>query len=434
VTMPSLLILFSVAAFFAATLCDAKSYEGYSLYEVHPNTEAKVDYLISLGENPSGLEIQIWRPGHLNSSFDILVGPESKELFLRDLDQRHIGYEIKIENIQDSIEKERRPVSPRARAFAGVQNAAQFSKYLNLDEINDFIKSLATNFPNIVQIEEIGKSFEQRPIYVVKVGSENGKKKPSIWIDGGIHAREWIGVSTVTFMLNKLVTGYATDAKIKNFVDKANWYIVPVLNVDGYQFTHTEDRMWRKNRRPAPCRGCCEGVDLNRNFDHSFGGAGTSPDSCQDSYRGSAAFSEPETRAVRDFVLKHTGDMKAFITIHAYMQMWFYPYANKKQSYPQDVNELVAVSKKAVAAIKSVYGTDFTVGTPADILYPAAGGSFDWVKATAKVKYTFGMELRPNGRSAANGFILPPSQILPAGEETWAGISVVADEVIRQFA
>jgi len=137
-----------------------------------------------------------------------------------------------------------------------------------LEEINSFIQSLAASYPNIVKIEQLGLSYEQRPIYVAKIGSDNGRKKPSIWIDGGIHAREWIGVSTVTYMLNKLVTGYSTDAKIKEFVDKVDWYFVPVLNIDGYKYTHTTDRMWRKNRRPAPCKfSCCEGVDLNRNFD-----------------------------------------------------------------------------------------------------------------------------------------------------------------------
>jgi hypothetical protein len=391
---------------------------------------------MALGEIPNGLEVQIWRPGHINVSFDILVSPASKEAFLKELDDRQIRYELKTENIQESIDKEKRPLSPHVRALTGIQNAAQFTKYLTLEELNSFIQSLAANYPDIVKIEQLGFSFERRPIYVVKVGSETGRNKPSIWIDGGIHSREWIGISTVTYMLNKLVTGYATDAKMKNFVDKANWYIVPVLNVDGYEFTHTEDRMWRKNRRPAPCRfpGCCPGVDLNRNFDMSFGGAGTSPDSCQDSYRGASAFSEPETQAVRDFVLKHQNDMKAFITIHAYSQMWFYPYADKRGSYPSDIKQLQVVSQKAVQAIKSLYGTEMQVGTPADILYPAAGGSFDWVKSVAKVKFCFGMELRPSQRSQGNGFVLPPNHIVPAGEETWAGISVVASEVISQFA
>jgi len=125
--------------------------------------------------------------------------------------------------------------------------------------------------------------------------------------------------------------------------------------------------------------------------------------------------------------------MKAFLTVHAYMQMWFYPYANKRGYYPDDVNELVAVSKKAVQAIQARYGTEMRIGTPADILYPAAGGSFDWVKSGPKVKYTFAMELRPNSNLNGNGFVLPPSNIVPAGEETWAGVSVVAEEVIKQF-
>jgi len=365
--------VYLVAACSVAALCYADSYEGYSLIQASPDTQSKVDYLVSLDENPTGSGVQVWRLGNLNISFDILVSPDSKEAFLNELDERQIDYEIKVQNLQDAINKESRALSPHTRALAGVPNAGQFTKFLTLEEINSFIQFLANSYPNIVKVEQLGQSYERRPIYVVKVGSDTGRKKPSIWIDGGIHAREWIAVSTVTYMLNKLVTGYAAnDARIKNLVDKADWYFVPVLNVDGYKFTHTTKRDWRKNRRPAARRGGCEGVDLNRNFDHSFGGAGTSPDSCSDSYRGAAAFSEPETQAVRDFVLRHASDLKAFITIHAYSQMWFYPYANARGSYPTDIRDLIAVSQKAVKAFESVYGTKLTVGTPADILYPAA--------------------------------------------------------------
>jgi len=429
-----LVVLVSISLSAAAK----KSYEGYALYQVHPDTEAKENYLLSLYDSKSGLEVQIWRASRLTKSFDILVSPQSKAAFLKELDNRQIRYELKNENIQKDIDEENNPSTFRSRGFPRVQNANQFTKFLTLDETNKFMQSLATNYPNIVKVEQIGSSIEGRPINVVKVGSDNGSDKPSIWIDGGIHSEEWIAVSTVTFMLNKLVTEYATDPKIKNYVDKANWYFVPVLNVDGYEFTHTEERLWRKNRRPNEHLHGCEGVDLNRNFDYAFGARGEQPsvERCQQDYRGASAFSEPETQAVRDFVLKHMTDMKAFMTLHTYSQMWFYPYSDKRGSYPEDVKELEDLSKKAAEAIKAVHGAEFRVGTPADILYTATGTSFDWAKSVAKVKYCVGMELRPKMSlfDEGQGFVLPPSNIVPAGEETWAGISVVADEVIRQFA
>jgi len=435
-------VLYGIAAVVLATFCSAKSYEGYSLIRASPDTQDEADYLNSLEENPSGFDVQLWAHGNAELPFDILISPQSKAAFENELRERQIDFQVQNENIQESIERENRP--PHARAFAGGSIVTR--KFMTLDEINTYIQSLAQNFPNLVQVEQIGTSHENRPIYVVKVSSSaGGENKPSIWIDGGIHAREWVAVSSVTYMLNKLVTGYESDAKIKNLVDKATWYISPVLNVDGYLYSHTTDRSWRKNRRPAECDGpkCCAGVDLNRNFNYSFGGAGRTeeaagtaakfPVSCQYTYRGPEAFSEPESIAIRDFVLKHAANMKAFISIHAYSQMWFYPFADKRQSYPEDGPELVALAKKAALALAKVHGTKMQVGTPADIFYPAGGSSLDWVKAVANVKYVYALELRPGANTVGDGFVLPANKIVPTGEETWAGISVVAEEVVNKF-
>jgi len=223
-----------------------------------------------------------------------------------------------------------------------------------------------------------------------------------------------------------LVTGYKTN--LTQYVDSATWYFVVVLNPDGYSHTHTTDRMWRKNRRPSRYEGC-EGVDLNRNFDYSFGGMGTSADGCDDTYRGTAAFSEPESQAVRDFVNSHK-DIKAFLTIHAYSQMWFYPFGDARKHYSADYQKVKKVAEAGAKALQSKYGTRYDVGTAADLLYEAAGGSDDWAKGKANIDYVYCLELRPAGNAPGNGFILHPSKIVETGEETWDGIKVVADAVL----
>ena len=76
--------------------------------------------------------------------------------------------------------------------------------------------------------------------------------------------------------------------------------LVPVLNPDGYEYSRTTDRMWRKNRRKNS-GSKCDGVDLNRNFEMGFGTA-SSGNPCDDTYRGTEAFSEPESAALRDYI------------------------------------------------------------------------------------------------------------------------------------
>ncbi|VDN25633.1 unnamed protein product [Gongylonema pulchrum] len=101
-------------------------------------------------------------------------------------------------------------------------------------------------------------------------------------------------------------------------------------------------------------------------------------------------------RAVRDAVLSLSNRMEAFITLHTYSQIWVYPYSNKKFAYSPDVDELKEVAKKAVESLGKLYGTQYRYGTGPETIYAYAGGSADWVKETAHVKYSYTVELRPS--------------------------------------
>lgn len=59
---------------------------------------------------------------------------------------------------------------------------------------------------------------------------------PTIFIESTIHAREWITAATTTYFLNELLTSNNTE--IRNLANNYDWVIVPVVNVDGYEYTH----------------------------------------------------------------------------------------------------------------------------------------------------------------------------------------------------
>lgn len=96
-----------------------------------------------------------------------------------------------------------------------------------------------------------------------------------------------------------------------------DWYILPVMNPDGYEYTFKYDRLWRKNRRR---NGFCSGVDLNRNYGHKWGGQGSSKQPCSETFGGAKAFSEPETKAVQDFIERSNANFKASLSFHSYGQ------------------------------------------------------------------------------------------------------------------
>ena len=78
--------------------------------------------------------------------------------------------------------------------------------------------------------------------------------------------------------------------------------------------------------RSHPERGRCAGVDLNRNFSYKWGGRGSSGQTCSEEYRGQRAFSEPETAALRKFLLARRGSVLMYLTFHSYGQMILYPW------------------------------------------------------------------------------------------------------------
>ena len=77
------------------------------------------------------------------------------------------------------------------------------------------------------------------------IGRGECGSKPAVWIDGGIHAREWVSPATTTWMLKELVEN---DAAHPDLLENLDWFILPSANPDGYDWSRNHNRMWRKTR------------------------------------------------------------------------------------------------------------------------------------------------------------------------------------------
>ena len=229
---------------------------------------------------------------------------------------------------------------------------------------------------------------------------------------------------TVAYIAQYLLEDYATDDTVKALVDQFEWTIIPIVNGDGYVWTWDQDRLWRKNRRDNE-GSACKGVDLNRNWDFEWGTDGSAALPCLDTYAGPSGFSEPEETALANYINK-LGNVVAYIDFHAYGALFMYPWGYVCDSPTPDAETQNQGAIRYAEAAKQVNGLTFTTGPICDTIYPASGDSADWAYGDGGVVYSYACELR------GDSFILPPEEIIPSGEETFAGVVAWASYISGQ--
>ncbi|KAF3706174.1 Carboxypeptidase A2 [Channa argus] len=321
-------------------------------------------------------------------------------------------------HIQELLEKEKAEMKENQMKERSTKSF-NFGAYHTLETIYSFMDTLVAQHPNLVTKEKIGSPMRTGPCMCSSTGGIN---RPAIWIDTGIHSREWVSQATGVWTANKIATDYGNDDSLTSILNTMDIYMLILANPDGYVYTHTNDRMWRKTRSKIS-GSICRGVDPNRNWDAGFGGPGASSNPCSDSYHGPSAHSEIEVKNVVDLIKKH-GNFKSFISVHAYSQLLMYPYGYTCSDVPHQP-ELDSVGRAAAQKLTSLYGTSYKVGSICKIIYQASGGSIDWSYKVG-IKYSFAFELRDTGRY---GFILPANQIIPTASETWLALKHIMEHV-----
>jgi hypothetical protein len=342
------------------------------------------------------------------------VHPEEKESFKRSL-RDHANVEVTdfIADVEEVI-KRHLLVSKRS-----TDSTFDYLKFNTWEAIRAELQRIADERPDLARLEVIGTTVEGREMFVLRLSRNitDVPTKPIVLIDGGIHAREWVSVSTAMYLINEIVSNPADDTLTNAFLDSFDFVIMPVLNPDGYAYTWSDDRLWRKNRAPNN-HSTCIGVDLNRQWAFEWGGLGTSGNPCQVDFRGYAPFSELETQAVKTWIEQHRHKIVLYINFHAYGQLWMTPYGYST-TRPSNEAEMIKYSKIAVEAIKEMRGTSYNYGPVYTTIYPASSISVDWVRGAEKILIAYTVELPDKG---LHGFLTPESEIGPIGRETWHGI------------
>ncbi len=260
--------------------------------------------------------------------------------------------------------------------------------YLTYAQMMAELDKMRSLYPNLISVRKVTSdtilTWEGNPIYHVKISDnpDEAEAERKVLYTALHHAREPNSASQLIFYMWYLLENYATRPDIQAIVNNLEMYFVPCINVDGYKFNEQTNPngggFWRKNRRPNG--GGIYGVDLNRNYGYYWGNfGGSSGDSTSATYRGPSAFSEPETRTMRDFCRKH--DFLFVFNYHTHGNLLIYPWAYSDS--PAD-SAFVKYGRHFTQENHYQYGT-----TTETVGYNVNGSSDDWMYAeTGAYSYT----------------------------------------------
>ncbi len=342
---------------------------------------------------------------------------------VRVLDDLHISYRVLSDDVQSLIDQEK----TENEAAKANRDQSWFTAYHTLPEIDAYMTQLAALNPAIATRVTVGNSLEGRPIWAMRIQGPNAANNKAFIIICNQHAREWVSPAVGLWTMDRLITQYGVDSGVTALVNNVNWYIVATCNPDGYQYTISTDRLWRKNRRANA--GGSFGVDINRNWSIGWSApeGGNSTLGSDETYRGTAAFSEPETAALRDWIAT-IPNKGAFMDLHSYSQLVLAPWGYTVALPPRQP-EFNYITPDITNAVTNTFGVPYVGGPTATTIYIAAGTSSDWAYGVHNI-YGYGMELRDTG---TNGFTLPASQIIPNAQEVFNGLTVLANYLNVSF-
>lgn len=298
-------------------------------------------------------------------------------------------------------------VSPGATALD-----ANLGLYHTYAELQTALTNLETTYPTLADLSTAGASGQGRNIYVLKI-SDNvtvDENEPEVLYMGNHHARELMSVDIPLMFAEYLLAHYGTDPDVTAMVDNREIFIAPMVNPDGHYYVqqnHSDpdlNKWWRKNRRRN--YDGSYGVDLNRNYGYMWGydNSGSSPTPGDWTYRGTAAFSEYETQAIRNFCAgRH---IKMGISFHSYGELFLFPW-DYAPLYTPDHDVFVAMADSLTS------GNGYEAGTSPSLLYTVNGGSDDWAYGETAQKERFFCFTAEMNNFGQGGFAPAESYIQP---------------------
>ncbi|KAG6015510.1 hypothetical protein E4U43_005169 [Claviceps pusilla] len=221
-------ILVASAASASATAGSKPSYNGHRVYRLHVTDEQDGAHIQDIIDK---LSLVTWQPPSKKGAFaDMQVPPDQLDAFHEAMKHRELI--TMHEDLGASIRSE----AAFETYTAGYANNTWFKSYHPYSDHLQWLHDLAAQHPHNAKIVTSGRSLQGEPITGLHIFGHTGgarQKKPAVVFHGTVHAREWIASMVVEHMAHELITKYGSEADITAFVNKYDFYMFPIVNVDG---------------------------------------------------------------------------------------------------------------------------------------------------------------------------------------------------------
>ncbi|XP_017005409.2 uncharacterized protein [Drosophila takahashii] len=451
------------------------SYDKYQIWRLKPQDEAQVRALEEFKKGEDGFKMHWLKGPSLRGLTDVLVPPKMLVDFQGTLNYEGIAHEVLIFDVGKAIAYEltkedylhtTRPSKPRPT----VPPAMTWNRYHNHDEIVKYLETVRMRHPQLVELIHIGRSYEGRPLIVVKIESKQSAaatnsegphnvKRPkrkrksgqanAVFVEAGAQGLAWIGPATATWMIAELLRLMKSNKSNEDveFIRNTTWYVMPVLNPDGYAYSHEYDRFWKKSRSqhqaPPPSglldsamtwlqqkrdpEKVCHGVDLDRNWLYHWGKRGSSKAPCNEFYAGPAPFSEPETKAVSEFLMDYRTQIKLYISLQAYGQVISYPVKANSTFNSERLDDFLDVAMVGTDGLrKKGSKSRYKVDASNDLIEQRSGCADAFAAYEIGIPFSYTLQLADNG---VHGYLLPSSAIEPTARDAFEIISGMLDYI-----
>ncbi|HIE05679.1 MAG TPA: hypothetical protein EYP58_02650, partial [bacterium (Candidatus Stahlbacteria)] len=216
--------------------------------------------------------------------------------------------------------------------------------YHSYDQVVQILRGHASSHPNICRLDSLGRSYQGRWIYCLKISdnpSVEDPTEPDILFDALHHAREWATIEVVLFYADTLTSGYNNDPVITNLINNNEIWLVPIVNADGYVYDYPGQNSWRKTREPY---GGATGTDANRNYNGVCGpekvdawgfipsGGSVTHRQSSNVFCGAYGFFADCSDVLANLIRSH--NFNVHITYHSYGEQILWPWAHKSPNTP----------------------------------------------------------------------------------------------------